>query len=363
MRHRVSALVGEGRPAWVVDLAGFRERCASAASAARAVDVTLLMAVKACSDERLLTVAAREGLGFDCSNLVEVDRVRSLLEPRTAVSLTAPAVPGYERSELLKFISSGQRTWANWHSLDQLMWACHEAPAASHGLRLFAPECAPPELVGSYRQSRFGVRLDHISDALSIAAERGARVSNLHVHNGSGEHRTEWYEAAARTMLDTARGADLPLERVNLGGGLQAKTGTELSELLGVIRGLQRDGVEFVLEPGGWWYRGLVWLAAPVLEVTIGDLCNFVVIDAGAENHRRWSLPVAPNFGPTETGRPHVICGRTCSEKDYFAQVAGCPDAPVPQVGDWVVLSMSSYSLELQSSFGGLRPLPAIFAE
>ena len=364
VRDRVMAVARGEEPAWVVDLAGFADRCRSAAAAAAEAGATLLLAVKACSDDRLLATAARAGIGFDCSNLVELGAVRPHAGPDTAISLTVPAVPAYEQAGIRAALTAGRRTWANWHSVEQLAWACREAPGAAHGLRLFAPECAPAELPGSYRQSRFGVRLSRVAEAASVAGRWGARLTGLHVHNGTGEHGAAWYAAAAATMTRCAEAAGLPLERVNVGGGLRSATGTELAELLAVAGRARRDGVEFVAEPGGWWTRGLIWLVAPVLEVVPGELCDFVVLDAGAENHRRWSLPVAPRFGGTATGAPHVICGRTCSEKDYFAQVA--PDAagaPVPRAGDRVVLAMSSYSLELQSSFGGLRPLPRMMVD
>jgi diaminopimelate decarboxylase len=63
-------------------------------------------------------------------------------------------------------------------------------------------------------------------------------------------------------------------------------------------------------------------------------------------------------LGSADPDKPIVVCGRTCSEQDYFVQVAATPGAAVPRVGDWVVLGMSSYSLELESTFGGLAPLP-----
>jgi diaminopimelate decarboxylase len=361
VQDRISQVAQDERPAWVVDLAGFRDRCESAGTAAAEAGVSLLMAVKACSDPDLLSVAASAGIGFDCSNLTELRAVEPYLRPETAISLTVPAVPSYERTDLLTFLSQRANTWANWNSLEQLRWACREAPGAAHGLRLFSPEVAPAELAGSHRQSRFGFRLDQVSHALSEAEGLGARLTSLHVHNGTSEHEAAWYSAAVATMTDCAQRTGLPLERINVGGGLRSKTGSELGELLDVAERSRPDGVRFVAEPGGWWTRGLVWLVSPVLDVVPGELCDFVVLDAGSENHRRWSLPTAPAFGATASGTPHVLCGRTCSEKDYFAQVPpGPPGTPVPRTGDWIALGMSSYSMELQSSFGGLRPLPRV---
>lgn len=355
---RIHDLVDNGRPGWVVDLTGFEHRCVASVALAGEHGVDLFLAVKSTSDPRLLAAAARSGIGFDCSSPNELDTVAEHARQGSAVSFTPAAVPDPDLDRVWRSLGALPDATLQWSSLEQYHRAVAAAPGLDHGLRAFAPDCAPEE-PGHYPQSRFGVRLGDLG-RIGRSAD-GRAVTSLHVHNGSGQHTAQWFGTAARTMAGAASAAGLDLQTLNLGGGLAHAAGRDLPDVLAAVSEAV-TGPALRLEPGGWWTSGLVWLVAPVLEVVAGDLCDFVVIDAGAENHRRWSLPAGPTFGATTRGKPHVIAGRTCSEMDYFAQSEITDGAPVPHRGDWVVLSMSGYSLELQSTFGGLEPLPRAYA-
>lgn len=320
-----------------------------------------MLAVKATTDPVLLAAAAESGAGFDCSTLHEIQAVERWAREGSPVSYTPAAQSPLEDeavSQALRDLPDIRAHWAGTASAER---AIRAVPEARHGLRLFFPDCAPGA-PGHYPQSRFGVRLSQV-EALARAAESaGGRISSLHVHNGSRQHGREWFAKAYLSMTSTAQAADLTAEVLNLGGGLEHSPGRDLPDTLEALDDVREDSDgELRLEPGGWWGQGLVWLASPVLEVVPGDLCDFVVIDAGAENHRRWSLPSGPSWGPASSGGPHVIAGRTCSEKDYFVQVPPVEDAPSPVRGDWVLLPMTTYSMELQSHFGGLAPLPRTY--
>lgn len=347
-------LVGTGRPGWLVDLAGFEHRCVTSMALAAEHRVEMFLAVKSTADPRLLDAAARAGVGFDCSSPNELDIVEEHARRGSAVSFTPAALPEPDLDRVWRALGALPDTTIHWSSLEQYHRAVVAAPGLDHGLRVFAPDCAPAE-TGHYPQSRFGVRLADLARAGQDAEEHV--VTALHVHNGSGKHTDQWFGTAARTMVLAAESAGLDVRTLNLGGGLAHAAGRDLPDVLAEARAAVA-GPDLRLEPGGWWTAGLVWLAAPVLEVVPGDLCDFVVIDAGAENHRRWSRPAGPTLGATTRGKPHVIAGRTCAEMDYFAQSEITVGAPVPRRGDWVVLAMSGYSLELQSTFGGLEPLP-----
>jgi ornithine decarboxylase len=355
-RARIASLTREGRPSWVLDVGRIGRRFEETARIAGTRSVVPLMAVKSCTDPAVLSAAAACGIGFDVSNLTEFERVRPYLRDTSPVSLTAPAIPPYEQAEVFRHLADGRIGWANWNSLDQLEQACAAAPGSRQGVRVFAPDFVDPATTeGVLRQSRFGIRRTDLPRAAEAATQRGGTLDSLHVHNGSGQNGYAWYTAAAAGLRGAAKQAGLDLRRLNLGGGLSLGSPEELPEVLDALR----SGTdEVMIEPGNWWTRGSVWLVCPILEVTIGDLCHFVMIDAGAENHRRWSRPTEPVLGSADPDKPIVVCGRTCSEQDYFVQVAATPGAAVPRVGDWVVLGMSSYSLELESTFGGLAPLP-----
>lgn len=360
--ERVHDLRPTGRAGWVLDLDGFAGRCISAVATGMSDRVELLLAVKSIADRRFLDAAAAAGVGFDCSNLTELQHIASHARLGSAVSFTPAAVPDPDLDELWRILGALDDVRIHWSTLDQLERARSVEPALDHGLRLFAPDCAPHE-PGHYPQSRFGVRLADLSRVWEADIE-GARssVTSVHVHNGSGRHTASWFARAAETILESMTTAGLDLRLLNLGGGLAHEPYRDLPDVVAAARSAV-PVARLRLEPGGWWTSGLIWLAAPVLDVVPGEMCDFVVIDAGAENHRRWSLPQAPSFGPASQGNSHVIAGRTCSEMDYFAQAPPFEGSPVPRRGDWVVLGMSGYSLELENHFGGLGPLPRLYVD
>lgn len=365
-REIVHDVVCSGRPAWVIDVERARERFRSAAEAASHQGATLLVAVKSCGEPALLAAAAEAGVGFDVSNLREIDRVELHAGAGVPVSLTSPALPPYEREEVYRRLTYGMPECANWDSLMQLEDACRALPNTAMGVRVFAPDCASPAVVeGVLPHSRFGVRLADLPLAIEVTAAHGCVVDALHVHNGSGRNTDAWFVAAARSLVDAAADAGITLRRLNLGGGLPCADTRDLTALLAGISGIVGRAVEPILEPGEWWTQGCVWLVTQILEVKTTELCHFVVIDAGSENHRRWSVPSKPCLGSPGQGygKPIVICGRTCSERDYFIQVDPVKQAPPPEAGNWVVLGMSGYSLELENSFGGLAPLPRVLVD
>ncbi|MFI6730645.1 hypothetical protein [Streptomyces atratus] len=357
-----------GFPSWILDIGRSKTRFTESIQIAQDSSIDLLVAIKGNGEKRILAEAAAAGVGFDVSNLAELEKIRKLRHSRDLlVSLTSPALPSYEWQGICNAIELGSITHAHWDSLDQLEKACRSMPGTSVGVRIAASDCVDAENVdGVFQFTRFGIKLSELPEAAKLARKYGCSIEALHAHNASGLHSNSWYTSAVETLARAASESDIH-PSVNLGGGLRCADGFDLKSLLLNISAASEGVNKIMIEPGRWWSRGCVWLLSEILEVKSSPICDYVVIDAGAENHRRWSAPTPPVFGPSGTAsdvqKPYVICGRTCSERDYFVQVAPTAGYGQPKVGDWVALEMGGYSLEMENYFGGLSPLPRVFVE
>ena len=55
------------------------------------------------------------------------------------------------------------------------------------------------------RDSKFGIRLDLIPEAVAMAASHGVKITGLHIHIGSGIQRPQNLTQAMKVLLDIGR--------------------------------------------------------------------------------------------------------------------------------------------------------------
>jgi diaminopimelate decarboxylase len=202
-------------------------------------------------------------------------------------------------------------------------------------------------------------------------AEPGVRVVGLHAHVGSQITKAAPLRRMAQAVTNLAgelRAAGVPLEHLDLGGGLGvAYTPSQavLSEeeyaeaLLPLVR---PTGLTLVLEPGRW-------LVAPagVIVTTVVDLKRkagggwFVVVDAGMTDLLRPALygawheiePVRPRSGETMLAD---VVGPVCETSDTIGVER---QLPALEIGDLLAIrDTGAYGAVMASNYNR-RPIAA----
>jgi diaminopimelate decarboxylase len=226
------------------------------------------------------------------------------------------------------------------------------------------------------RSNKFGVALE---EAPAIYRDRrdtkGLRFVGVHVHIGSQITSAEPLQRAAEALVsvaNTLRADGVPLEHVDLGGGLgipyEGKPMIAPSEYAAaVLPALRRCGLPVVLEPG----RAIVGRSGALLSRVVDTKQNpdgrrFAVLDAGMTELMRPALygsyhriePVEPRAADAV---PWDVVGPICESSDAFARDR---ELPPLEVGDLVaVLDTGAYGAVMGSNYNRRWLAPEVLVD
>jgi diaminopimelate decarboxylase len=226
------------------------------------------------------------------------------------------------------------------------------------------------------RSNKFGVALE---EARGIYRDRrhvkGLRFVGVHVHIGSQITSAQPLERAAEalaTIANELRDDGVPLEHVDLGGGLgipyEGQPMIAPSEYAAaVLPALRRCGLPVVLEPG----RAIVGRSGALLSRVVDTKQNpdgrrFAVLDAGMTELMRPALygsyhriePVEPRAAGAEAWD---VVGPICESSDAFARDRQLP--PI-EVGDLVaVLDTGAYGAVMGSNYNRRLLAPEVLVD
>jgi diaminopimelate decarboxylase len=229
-----------------------------------------------------------------------------------------------------------------------------------------------PHITTGLPETKFGVSFDEARTMIRRAmAEPAVRVVGLHAHLGSQITKAAPLRRMARAVTSLAgelRAAGVPLEHLDLGGGLgvaYTPGQTVLSEeeyaeaLLPLVK---PTGLTLVLEPGRWLVA-----SAGVIVTTVVDLKRkagggwFVVVDAGMTDLLRPALygawheiePVRPRSGETMLAD---VVGPVCETTDTLGAER---QLPALEIGDLLVIrDTGAYGAVMASNYNR-RPIAA----
>jgi len=221
------------------------------------------------------------------------------------------------------------------------------------------------------------------TDKFGIAAERapavyrriaetdGVRAVGIAMHIGSQIRDVAAYGAAFTRMAEIAEGLraeGLPVERIDLGGGLGVAYGEDESELplepygrlLAELKA--RTGAELTIEPGRWLVADAGVLVTRVITVKQAGNRRFVVVDAAMNDLIRPTLydarhpvwPVAEAKG--EDHHPATVAGPVCESGDILAV-----DSPLPDLEPGALVAIGkagAYGAVMASTYNGRLLVP-----
>ena len=227
-----------------------------------------------------------------------------------------------------------------------------------------------PHISTGRLDTKFGMTTgDAVTLIRKMARDPHLQVVGLHVHIGSQVTTTEPLERASSTIADLARslaGEGIPLEHVDLGGGLGLAYEPDQNVLsveqyaAAILPPVRNTGLTLLLEPGRW-----IVGPAGILLTTVVDLKPkptggfFVIVDAGFTDLLRPALygawhaieAVAPRPGDPITAD---IVGPVCETSDTLGRARSLP--PV-EVGDLIAIrDTGAYGAVMASNYNR-RPL------
>jgi diaminopimelate decarboxylase len=205
---------------------------------------------------------------------------------------------------------------------------------------------------------------------------KGIKIAGLAVHIGSQLTDIAPYRAAFSKIAEltqTLRKAGLPVERIDLGGGIGIAYRDEATISLEEYAALVREviaplGTKIEIEPGRSIVGNAGLLVARVINVKEGVSRKFVILDAAMNDLIRPSLydayhgiiPVAepPSDAPVE--RCDVV-GPICESGDRFAE-----QRPLPPVrpGDLVAFATAgAYGAVMSSTYNTRLPAAEVLVQ
>jgi diaminopimelate decarboxylase len=363
-----------GTPFYVYASAVVRARAAALSAAFAGVPHAVHYALKANSTLAIVRLIRSLGAGADANSGGEIEvALRAGFIPQQIVFTGV----GKTGDELERAVSLGLKA-INAESAGELERI--DAIARAQGTRARVALRVNPDIdAGTHahistglRHNKFVVPIDEAGPLCrSVAARPGLELIGVHAHIGSQIRHTGPLASAAAAIAALARDlrdAGLPIEHIDVGGGLGiAYDGGEEPDVAeygaAIVAATREAGCTLLLEPGRWLMAPAGALVASVIDVKPAPGGRrFVVLDAGMTELIRPALYdafhrivlVAPR-----AGAPEILCdvvGPVCESSDTFGRDRALAD---PQVGDLVaILDAGAYGSVMASNYNR-RPLPA----
>lgn len=366
-----------GTPTWVYSGGTLRRRfrALKAALEGAGLQASIHYAAKANDNQAVLRVLRAEGAGAD---IVSAGELRATMAAGIPAGETVFSGVGKTLEEIRFALAQGifQLNAESVEEIDMI-----SAVASEMGVRAPVSLRVNPDvdarthakITTGKAENKFGIAYD---DALPLytrmASLPGIRPIGIATHIGSQitDGMSAYRAAYARLaeMVHALRAHNLPVERVDCGGGLGIPYRDEAAPtpeaLAGAIKAtLGGLGIPVMLEPGRWLVGPAGFLLASVVLQKRGAARRFLVLDAAMNDllrpamYEAWHgiVPVSP-LARTAALSSADIVGPVCESGDTFAKGRLMPEmAP----GDLVaILDAGAYGAVMSSTYNA-RPLAA----
>ncbi|WP_226578518.1 diaminopimelate decarboxylase [Acuticoccus sediminis] len=367
-----------GTPCYVYSSATFTRhyRVFADALAKAGVPTLVCFAMKANSNQAILSLLARLGAGMDVVSGGELQRA------------LAAGVPG----ERIVFSGVGKTDAEIAAALDARIM-CFNAESESELFRLSAIATekgvtAPVSLrvnpdvdakthakiATGASETKFGIPASRAREIYAEAASLpGIRVCGVDMHIGSQITALEPFDAAFTVLgdlLDTLRSDGHRIEHIDVGGGLGVPYDPAVPDpplpvdyAALVARHANRFGCRVVLEPGRMIAANAGILLTRVIHTKTGEAKSFVIADAAMNDLIRPTLydahheivPVAPREGARKVVD---VVGPVCETGDYLALGREMP--PVERGDLLAIMSAGAYGAVQSSTYNTRTLVPEV---
>jgi diaminopimelate decarboxylase len=344
------------------------------AAAFAGVDALVCYALKANSNQAVVTTLARLGAGADVVSEGELVRARAAgILPQWIVFSGV----GKTARELNLAVEHGILS-VNVESESELELlssiAIAKGRTADISIRV-NPDVDPKthaKIATGKAENKFGIPISRGREVYARAAKlKGVRAIGVDMHIGSQIIDLQPFRDAFALLAEfvgVLRADGHAISHVDVGGGLGVpyrednEPPPDPNAYAAIVKGATQNlGCRLILEPGRLIVGNAGVLVTRVLHVKHGDAKNFVVVDAGMNDLIRPTLydahhDIHPVREPS-AGRRRIVAdvvGPVCESGDYFAleRQLAAPDA-----GDYLALMTAGAYGATQSGTYNSRPL------
>jgi diaminopimelate decarboxylase/aspartate kinase len=331
----------------------------------------VLYSVKANDHTELLRVMAKEGLGFECVSIAEVQHVLSSIQGLDVNEILF--TPNFaSQQEYDAALQLGVRV-----TVDN-SWALQQWSEVFAGQDIFLRLDLDTgyghhkKVITSGADSKFGISREHLPELLALLQQHSIRVTGLHAHTGSGVHNAEaWNEQLQRFLEILPAFPDVRV--LDLGGGLGVpdradQTGIDLGrldELLGnTMAG--RD-TELWLEPGRYLVAESGVLLSRVTQLKTKGQYHYLGVATGMNSLIRPALYgayheiVNLNRLNESADKHYRVVGPICESGDVLGESRFLPQSAE---GDIILIANTgAYGRVMSSSYNRRAPAEEFILE
>jgi len=338
------------------------------------VDALVCYALKANSNQAVVTTLARLGAGADVVSEGELLRARAAgIAPQRIVFSGV----GKTAHELNLAVEHGILC-VNVESESELKALSSIATAkgrtADISIRV-NPDVDPKthaKIATGKAENKFGIPISRAREVYARAAKlKGVRAIGVDMHIGSQIIDLKPFRDAFALLAEfvgVLRADGHAISHIDVGGGLGVpyrednEPPPDPNAYAAIVKGATKNvGCRLILEPGRLIVGNAGILVTRVLHVKHGDAKNFVVVDAGMNDLIRPTLydahhDIRPVREPA-AGRRRIVAdvvGPVCESGDYFALER---ELAAPEAGDYLALMTAGAYGATQSSTYNSRPL------
>jgi diaminopimelate decarboxylase len=361
-----------GTPAYCYSSAVLTDRFERFRRAVAGLDAMVCYALKANDTLAVVKTLGDLGAGADVVSVGELTIARAA---GIAPSAIVFAGVGKTRAEMEAGVAAGLLQF-NVESADELV--ALDAIARSLGTRAAVALRINPDvdarthakITTGRSENKFGIGLGEAMAAAELSRTLpGIALTGLAVHIGSQLTELEPFRAAFAKVVELGlalRGAGLPIDRLDLGGGLGLTYAEEApptpEAYAAMVAEVTRPlGCPLIFEPGRHIVGEAGILLTRVLYVKRGARRRFVIVDAGMNDLIRPTLydahhaiiPVAEAAEDAHPERVDVV-GPICETGDVFAEQR--PLAPVAPGDLLAICEAGAYGSVMASSYNARPP-------
>lgn len=361
-----------GTPLYVYSQNHFLDRYRAVEDALSDVDHMVCFAVKCNGNLSILNRLAEEGCGFD---IVSGGELRRVLEAGGDPERVVYAGVGKTRDEQRAALKAGIHAFnvESRPELRQLRDVAEEMGRDAPVVLRINPDVDPrthEKISTGHKETKFGVPIHRAVDyAREVQAADRLRFRGLQFHIGSQiTERTPFVNMArkASALVDELEAEGIPVETLNLGGGLGIRYRDEEPLTPGewagaILPELEDQDLTFIVEPGRFLTGNAGVLVTRVVYVKRAVNRNFVVVDGGMNAMVRPAMYGAYHeIQPVRERDAEVleadVVGPVCETGDFLGRDRRLSR---PRAGDYLaVMSTGAYGFVMASQYNGF-PRPA----
>lgn len=363
-----------GTPFYCYSRAGLSERFETFSQVFAGVPHLLCFAMKANSNQAVLTTLARLGAGMDVVSGGEIARARAAGVPGSRIVFSGIGKTRAEMAMALRenILCFNVESEPELEALSEV--ACSMGVTARISIRVNPDVDALTHAkisTGTYA-NKFGIP---INDALRVyaraAALPGLSITGVDMHIGSQIVELAPFETACARLADLARllqAAGHRLSHIDVGGGLGVRYRADDPEppsphayAAAILKHLGTLGLKLIFEHGRLIAANAGILVSEVIFVKRGATKTFVIVDAAMNDLIRPTLyeawhEIVPVRQPAPDAPlvPVDVVGPVCESGDYLAQ-----DRPMPplEAGDLIAVHSAGAYGAVQAGTYNTRPL------